>query len=476
MKPERSGPMARRAEILAALAGCLDPSGLLIEPAAIEPYCREPRGRFDSQPLAVARPASTAMLAALVQVCAHYQLAMVPQGGRTGTVGGAAAPLGELVISLERLRAIRSVDPIDASAIVEAGLPLAALHEVAAEQGLIYPVSLASEGSATVGGTLATNAGGNLTIRYGNTRAQVLGLEVVLADGRVLSALDPLYKDNSGYDLNQLFIGSEGTLGFITAACLRLKPAPRQTTTALIALPSLNSGLEVLRTLRAGLAETLSAAEFMPRLALDFVLDYLDAARDPFDDSHPWYLLLQADSALAGTGLRSALEAVLEEALESGQADDAVIAESLDQASALWQLREAISPAQARGGISLKHDISVPISRIPEFVARVLPELERAVPGIRPCVFGHLGDGNLHFNLSQPEAMAGEAFRACEPECNRIVFDQVRAYGGSIAAEHGIGQLRVEELARGQALKVELMQSIKRALDPQGLMNPGKLV
>ena len=462
--------------LLNELRVTLGGEGLRLPGDGLDRYVREPRGRFHGEPLAVARPASTDELAEIVRLCAAHRQTMVPQGGLTGLVGGGSARGGELVISLERMRAIRNLDVADASVVVEAGCSLAALRQAAADAGLIYPVSLASEGTATIGGTLATNAGGNLTIRHGNTRAQVLGLEVVLADGQVLSELSPLRKNNTGFELNQLMVGSEGTLGIISAAALKLAPAPRQSNTALLAMDSLTAGLDLLRRLRAELGETLSACEFMPRLAMDFVLADQSDQADPFDQPHAWYLLVQADSSLAGDDLRRSLEAMLARALAAGFMEDAVIAKNMDQAGRLWRLREGISAAQKHGGVSLKHDISVPISRIPEFIKRTLPALQEAVPGIRPCIFGHLGDGNLHFNLSQPSDMAAGDFRALEPDCNRIVFNAVRAVNGSIAAEHGVGQLRRAELAAGQPLKVELMKRIKLALDPHGLLNPGKLV
>ena len=461
---------------LLPLEQLLGPGGLLRDPEILQRYCEEPRQRFHGRPIAVARPRSTTQLAEVVRLCARDRIAMIAQGGRTGLVGGASPVNGELIISLERMGALRSIDPVDASLVVEAGMTLGQVREIAAEHGMLYPVSLASEGTASIGGTIATNAGGNLTIRYGNTRQQVLGLEAVLPDGRVFSELAPLRKDNSGYDLKQLLIGSEGTLGIITAACLRLVPAPRQSVTALLACESLEMGMALLGHLRSAFGETLSACEFMPRLALEFVLADQPSARDPFESPHPWYVLLQLDSSLAGDGLARAAEDELTRLIERGLARDGVVAEGDAQAARLWQLREGISWAQKQGGVSLKHDIAVPVPRIPEFMARVLTALEQAVPGIRPCVFGHLGDGNLHFNLSQPEGWSAEAFRAAEPVCNRIVFDQVREFGGSIAAEHGIGQLRREELARGQPLKVELMKRIKDALDPAGLMNPGKVL
>ncbi len=461
-------------DFLTGLKAVLDAPGLVHAADALAHYTIEPRGRFHGVPLAVARPASTTMLAGVVRLCQHHHVAMVPQGGRTGLVGGGSAIAGELIISLERMHALRAIDPVDASLVIEAGATLGEVRAIAAEHGLQYPISLASEGTASIGGTLATNAGGNLTIRYGNTRQQVLGLEVVMPDGRVFSELDPLRKDNSGYDLKQLLIGSEGTLGIITAACLRLAPAPRQCVTGLLALKTLNDGLALLERLRRAFGENLSACEFMPRLAMEFVLQDQPSARDPFDRAYPWYVLVQLDSSVSGDWLEQAAQAMLAEQIERGVALDGVLAESLPQAEQLWQLREGISAAQARGGLSLKHDISVPIPSIPRFLETVLPLLQAAVPGIRPCVFGHLGDGNLHFNLSQPVDWAAEDFRAQEAVCNRIVFDLVRAMGGSIAAEHGVGQLRREELARGQPLKVELMRRVKSALDLQGLDESGQ--
>jgi len=465
-----------RMALLERLAALLGPDGLLDADDDLTRYISEPRGRFHGKPLAVVRPDSTEKVAGVVLLCREYGVAMVPQGGHTGLVGGASAARGELIISLERMRSVREVDAADGSLVVEAGCTLSAVREAAAEAGLLYPVSLASEGTATIGGTLATNAGGNLTIRYGNTREQVLGLEVVLADGRVLDELSPLRKDNSGYDLKQLFVGSEGTLGIITAAALRLEPAPRQTVTAMVATASVDHGLELLARLRSHLGETLSACEFLPRLALDLVLQYLPDSRDPLGQHYPWYVLIQADSGIAGDWLEAAVLDGLSGAQSEGLIADAVVADSQARARELWQLREAISPAQKVGGVSLKHDISVPVGRIPAFIAQAIPALEQAVPGIRPCIFGHLGDGNLHFNLTQPESMNAAEYRALEPACNRIVFDLVRQFNGSIAAEHGVGLLRREELADGQRLKVEIMTRIKQALDPANLLNPGKVI
>ena len=465
--------------VVARLRKLLGAAGVISDPADLAERSGEPRGRYRRLPVAMLRPATTQQVAAAVSICREAGLAIVPRGGNTGLVGGQSARGSghEVVLSLERMRAIRHVDAEGASLVAEAGCPLATVQQAAAASGLMFPMSLASEGTATIGGNIATNAGGHLTIRYGNMRRQVLGLEVVLADGRVLDGLKSLRKDNSGYDLNQLFIGSEGTLGIITAASLNLVSAPRQSMTALIGAPDLASTLTLLRLLRHHLGETVSALELVPRLAMDFVLDYLPDAHDPLVTIHPWYLLLQADTAVAGDWLADACVQALERARDEGVATDAVVAGNDTRAAQLWRLREAISPAQKVGGVSLKHDISVPVAAIPDFVEETCRALSERVPGIRPCVFGHVGDGNLHFNLSQPPEMSAEAFRALEPDCNRIVFDAVVRYRGSIAAEHGIGQLRAGELARRcDAVRFAAMARLKRCLDPEGLFNPGKVL
>ncbi|RFF33043.1 FAD-binding oxidoreductase [Wenzhouxiangella sediminis] len=468
-----------RSGLLEAFSRVLGQSGVVRDAADLDRYTAEPRGRYHERPLAVLRPASTQEVAAIVLLCREHGVAIVPQGGNTGLVGGQSIdrPEHEVILSLERMRSIREVDADGASLIAEAGCTLATAQAAAESVGLLFPMSLASEGTATIGGNIATNAGGHLTVRYGNMRRQVLGLEVVLADGRVLDGLTSLRKDNSGYDLNQLFIGSEGTLGIITAASLNLVSMPRQSMTAFIGVHDLPATLTLLRLLRNHLGETVSALELMPRLALDFVLDYLPDAHDPLVRAYPWYLLLQCDTAVAGDWLQDACVQALERAADEGVAADAVVAGDDTRANSLWRLREAISPAQKTGGVSLKHDISVPVATIPEFVAETCAALERQVPGIRPCVFGHIGDGNLHFNLSQPEDMAADAFRALEGDCNRIVFDAVVRHRGSIAAEHGIGRLRAGELARrGDAVRLDLMRRLKRALDPDDLLNPGKVL
>ncbi|NEZ02689.1 FAD-binding oxidoreductase [Wenzhouxiangella sp. XN201] len=464
---------------LERLQRLLGPGGVITELDEMARHVEEPRRRYHRRPLAVVRPASTQQVAAVVAHCREAGVAIVPQGGNTGLVGGQSVGGSgrEVILSLERMREIRDIDAEGASLVVEAGCTLARVQEAAASAGLLFPMSLASEGTATIGGNIATNAGGHLTVRYGNMRQQVLGLEVVLADGRILDGLTVLRKDNSGYDLNQLFIGSEGTLGIITAASLQMVSAPRQSLTGLIAIDSLEHAVVLLRLLRHQLGETISALELMPRLALDFVLEYLPDVHDPLVRPHPWYLLLQADTALAGDWLQGACVKALERGSDEGVTTDAIVAGSDAQAQLLWRLRESISPAQKMGGASLKHDISVPVAAIPEFVETTSRALADTVPGIRPCVFGHVGDGNLHFNLSQPEDMTAEAFHAFEADCNRIVFDQVVRFRGSIAAEHGIGQLRAAELAaRADSVRLDTMARLKSCLDPDELLNPGKVL
>jgi len=464
---------------LTSLRDLLGSEGLLLPDHDLSRFEREWRGRFVSRALAVARPADTVQLARVVGICAEHGLPMVPQGGNTGLVGGAVAQgeRKELIISLERMKRIRRLDPDSASLTVEAGCSLQQAGEAAVGAGFRLPLALASGGSATIGGVLATNAGGNETIRFGNARAMMLGLEAVFADGRVWNGLSALRKDNSGYHLAQLLVGSEGTLAIISAATLALKPLPQQVETAWLALESPRTALAVLRRARAVLGETITAFELMPAQALSFVLSHLGSARCPVDPATPWHVLIECDSTVAGDSLRGALLEILAAAMEAGEVQDAVLAESRGQRAEFWRLRESISDAQKIGGVSLKHDISVPTAAIPDFIEATLGDLARRVPGIRPCVFGHVGDGNLHFNLSQPEGMPADEFRALEGEINERVFSGVLAVGGSIAAEHGIGLLRRERLARSaDPAALEKMKRIKQALDPLNLLNPGKVL
>lgn len=446
-------------------------------------FTEEPRGRFFARPALLVRPGSTQEVAATIRQCRAAGVSIVARGGGTGLVGGASVHSSVhcerdgVLLSLDRMHRVCAVDPDAAVITLEAGVTLSRAQTAAFEYQLSVPLSLASGGSATVGGILATNAGGNTTIRHGNARRMLLGLEAVLADGRVLDLMSTLRKDNTGYALGQLFVGSEGTLAIITRAALALVPGARQRMTVWCALTSPEAAVRLLRECRAHLGETLSAFELIPRLALDLVLDYLPGAEDPLARPHPWYVLLDADSAISGDWLEPACTRLFERALETGLIANAVFAQSGSKADALWRLREAISPAQKQIGASIKHDISVPIASIPAMIDSTLATVEREIPGIRPCVFGHVGDGNLHFNLSRPADWSDDAFMARETPINQIVFDAVDRLGGSIAAEHGIGRLRRDELARrANPVKLEALQRIKRALDPDNLLNPGKVV
>jgi D-lactate dehydrogenase (cytochrome) len=445
----------------------------------LERYCREWRGRYVSTPLAVARPASTDDVVAVVQACQRARVAMVPQGGNTGLMGGAVAngDAEQLIISLDRMRRIVEVNAADACLVAEAGVTLADANAAAAEQGLRVPIDLASAGSASLGGLVASNAGGLLTLRFGTTRAQVLGLEVVLADGQVWSGLRSLRKDNAGYDLKHCFIGSEGTLGIVTTVALALKPVAAEEVVAWVAVDTVDQAVALLNRLRAALGEQLSVCELMPSFGVGLACAHLGHVRCPVDVHSPWHVLVQLDSARRDGSLESGLIAVLSELEASQGLKDAVLATSIEQAHQFWRLREAMSDAQRAAGLSIKHDVAVPISQLAAFVSQALAAVELACPGIRPCVFGHLGDGSLHFNLSRPEAMSDAEFAQLEPALNALVFDQVQACRGSIAAEHGVGQLRAAELEqRLDPVHWRLMKTLKQALDPNGLLNPGKVL
>jgi len=464
--------------IIERLTSLVGETNCLHAAADIAPYLVEQRGLYRGRALAVARPSSTAELVQVVRLCGAEHLAIVPQGGNTGLCGGGVPPEHgrAVVISTERLNRIRAIDPIDFTLTAEAGCVLATLQQAADEVGCLFPLSMASEGSCRIGGNLSTNAGGTNVLRYGNARDQVLGLEVVLADGRVWHGLRALRKDNTGYDLKQLFIGAEGTLGIITAAVLKLFPKPREIQTAFIAIPDPAAAIAILAAAREASGDSVTACELVPRIALDLDFAHLPGLRDPFDRPHPWYLLLELSSSRPG-GLREALEGVLQAALDRGSALDAVLAESGDQRKALWRLRESVPEAQRLEGASIKHDIAVSPSRVAELIGRATVAAEAALPGVRVVAFGHLGDGNIHFNLSQPVGADPQPFLAEWERISHIVHDIVVAMDGSISAEHGIGRLKIGELARTkQEVEIELMRRIKAAFDPAGIMNPGKVV
>jgi FAD/FMN-containing dehydrogenase len=437
------------------------------------------RRRYRGKALAVVRPATTTEVAAVVKLCVRHGAGLVPQGGNTGLVGG-SVPDGsgsQVLLSLQRMNKVRSIDDANLTMTVDAGCILQAAQQAAAARSLLFPLSLAAEGSCTVGGNLATNAGGTQVLRYGNARELCLGLEVVTAEGEVWDGLAGLRKDNTGYDLRDLFIGSEGTLGIITAATLKLHPQPAARTTALASLESLQDAVALLQMAQARLGAGLTGFEVMNRFSLSLVRKHFPQLRQPLPEAE-WTVLLEQSDTESETHARALFEALLEAAMEAGLITDAAVAESIEQSRAMWHLRESIPLAQPEEGPNIKHDISLPVSSIPEFVARTDAALQAAHPGTRSVNFGHLGDGNLHYNLQAPLGIDGAEFlRLHEPSVNTIVYDAVSACGGSISAEHGVGALKREELAqRKSPVALQMMRAIKRALDPQGLMNPGRVL
>ena len=465
--------------LLDAVAKTVGEKGLVTDPEVMAPHLEELRGRYRGAALALVKPASTEEVADVMRLAAAAKVPVVPQGGNTGLVGGQVPPEHgrALLVNLARMNRVRGLDAVDNSITVEAGCLLANVQAAAAEAGRLFPLSLAAEGSCQIGGNLSTNAGGVHVLRYGNMRELVLGLELVLPDGQVWDGLRSLRKDNTGYDLKQLFIGAEGTLGIVTAAVLRLFPAPAQKATAFVGLARVEHAMAILERARALAGDQLDCVELMPRLGLEFTLRHAPDTVDPLEAPHPWYLLLELASGKPGDHLAETLEAILAEAYDDGLIGDAALAASEAQTAAFWRLREAMSDAQKPEGGSIKHDIAVPVSRIPEFLDRALPLVERMIPGVRPVPFGHLGDGNLHFNLTQPEGGDRDAFLGRWEEVNRAVHELVAEMGGSFSAEHGIGRMKVEEMKHFKApVEIELMARIKAALDPDNLMNPGKVI
>jgi FAD/FMN-containing dehydrogenase len=459
-------------ERLRAIVGA---SRVLTDAQHLAPFCTDWRGRYTGVARCVVLPGSTDETAAVVSACAEAGVAIVPQGGNTGLCGGATPTGGEVVIVLTRLNRIRAIDPDNNSITVEAGCTLHAVQEVAREVDRLFPLSLAAEGSATIGGNLSTNAGGVQVLRYGNARDLCLGLEVVLADGRIWNGLRGLRKDNTGYDLKHLFIGAEGTLGLITAATLKLYPRPRAQATAWVAVPDPAAAVVLLGRLRDAAGDNVTAFEIVGRPALELVLKHIPGARDPLLGRPEWQLLIELSGARAD--LAATLESALEGSAEEGLVADAAIASSEAQTAALWALRENVSEAQKIEGVSIKHDIAVPVSRIAEFIGRADAALQAAFPQVRIVCFGHIGDGNLHYNQSKADAESNGEFIARTEAVNRVVHDLVHELGGSISAEHGLGQLKREEVLRYKSgTEMDLMRAVKQALDPHGLMNPGKLL
>ncbi len=448
----------------------------ITDPEAQTPYLVEMRDRWRGHTPLVLRPGSVDEVAAILKLANENRIAIVPQGGNTGLVGGQIPHHGEIVLSLNRLDRVREVDPVSSTITVEAGVTLQRTREAAAAADRLYPQLLPSEGTCTVGGNLSTNAGGTAALAHGIARSHVLGLEVVLADGRVLNNLNKLKKDNTGYDLKNLFIGAEGTLGIITAAVLRLVPRPRSVEVAYLAVPSPQAAVDLLNVASSRAAGDVTSFEIMSRDGIEMVLKHAAGTRDPLDAPHPWYVLLEISSQ-ADTGLRDMLEELLEYGVEHGLVLDGTIAETLEQAKSFWRIRELIGEVQRNEGGSIKHDISVPVASIPAFIAEANAAVVALVPGARPLPFGHVGDGNIHYNITQPVGADKAAFLKREDEVQDLVFGIVMKYGGSISAEHGIGIAKRERLPGVKdKIAIELMRSIKQTLDPNGILNPGKVL
>ncbi len=461
---------------LAEASALLGSRGLTRDPEQMAPWLTDWRGRYTGAARAMASPASTEELTALVRLCALHGVPIVAQGGNTGMSGGATPDTsgGALLVSLRRMNAIRKLDPTAGTALCEAGVILQSLQDAADAQGLRFPLTLGGKGSATIGGLIATNAGGTQVLRHGSMRAQVLGIEAVLADGSVYSALNPLKKDNRGFDLKQLFIGSEGTLGIVTAATLRLIPAVPDRAVIWAGLQSAQQARQLLLHFEALAGATLEGFEVMPQSCLDAVLAYLPDARAPLVGRHDWHVLVE----LVGSEADSLGEAVLASALEAGLLDDAVVASSESQAEALWSLRDSISPAERAKGPAMQHDIAVPVDLMADFLDQAVPSIEARWPGTRAFGFGHLGDGNVHFHVQAPKNVDREIWEQGDGKAiSRAVHDLVATWNGTISAEHGIGQLKVDEMVRlGNPVALDLLRRVKLALDPQSLLNPGKLL
>ncbi len=478
---ETLAPRAETAPFLEAAAALLGAKGFTTDPDAISPWLTDWRQRFTGRALGMASPATTDEVAGLVRLCAAHNVPIVPQGGNSGMSGGATPDeTGHaVVLSLRRMNAIRSVDTATRSATCEAGVILQVLHEAAEAKGLRFPLSLGGKGSATVGGLISTNAGGTQVLRHGSMRALVLGLEAVMPDGTVFNQLVPLKKDNRGFDLKQLLIGSEGTLGVVTAATLKLEPAVAAREVLWAGTQSLPQARELLLLAERLAGHALEGFEVMPQHSLDAVRDYLPGARQPLAEDHAWHVLIEMVADADGAErLPDLAQRVLEEAFEAGLIDDATMAANETQAEAFWNLRESIAPAERALGPAVQHDISVPVEKMPAFVEEAVPQFEAQWPGTRAVGFGHLGDGNIHFHVIAPQGVDRASWEAGDGKAiSRQVHDMVTAWGGSISAEHGIGQLKRDELARlGDPVALSILRHIKQALDPQGLMNPGKLI
>jgi len=467
------------ASLIDRLAAIVGPGNVMTEPHDVEPYSVEQRGLYHGRPAAVVRPGSVEEVAAVVRLARETATPIVPQGGNTGLVGAQVPDDSgrELIVSTQRLDRIRDVDVEGRTATVEAGVVLERVQQLADEHGLLFPLALGSQGSCRIGGNISTNAGGTGVLAYGNTRELVLGLEVVLASGEVWNGLSRLRKDNTGYDLKQLFIGGEGTLGLITAAVVRLFPKPKGRRVAYAGLNSPQRALELYRLADGRSGGNLTGVEIMSRIGVEFAVRHMEGLRDPLAEAHPWYVLLEVSSNRDDADAAATMEDILGEAFERGIVDDAAISQSEEQAAAFWRIRHDMSLAQKPEGGSIKHDVSVPVARVPELIERAAAELEAYMPGIRPVPFGHLGDGNIHLNFSQPVGMNKQAFMDRAEDIHKIAYAIVLELDGSVSAEHGIGRLKRGQLEQVKSdVELDMMRRIKRALDPNNVFNPGRMI
>jgi D-lactate dehydrogenase (cytochrome) len=462
-------------ELLARFAAIVGDKYAVTDAQELAPYLVEERGLWPSHSQLVLRPGSTAEVAAICKLATETKTAIVPQGGNTGLVGGQTAQNGEVILSTKRLDKIRAIDVASSTMTCEAGVILANAQKAASDAERLFPLSLGAEGSCTIGGNLSTNAGGIAAVAYGVARDLVLGLEVVLADGRILNGLSSLKKDNTGYDLRDLFVGAEGTLGIITAATLKMFPKPRSNETAFVGIASPDDALKLLDMSRNTASTGLTSFELIPQIAVDFCVKYGPSVRAPLEGRHAWYVLMEISSPREDA--RDTIEAILGQGMEDGIVEDAVIAANLDQRAAFWKLREVISPVQKFEGGSIKHDVSVPVASVPQFLTEADAAVVKLIPGARPFAFGHLGDGNIHYNITQPAGADTQAYLDRWHDVNEVVHAVVAKYHGSISAEHGIGILKRDELPHVKdPVALAVMRSIKSTLDPLGILNPGKVL
>jgi len=455
------------------------PRGWISDPDLLEPHLREPRDLYAGVTPLLLRPASTEEVAAIVKLARETKTKLVPQGGNTGLVGGSLPFMGndEIILSLQRMNKIRALDVLNDTMTVEAGCILQQVQEAAREAGRLFPLSIGSEGSCTIGGNLSTNAGGNAVLRYGNARELALGLEVVLADGQIWDGLRGLRKDNTGYDLKDLFIGGEGTLGIITAAVLKLHPLPKATATAFTAVPNPAAAIDLLALSKAATGGQVTGFELIARLPLDFALKHNPGTVDPVAERYPWYVLMEFSSGRDDGAIGETMEAVLAEGYEKNLVLDAAIAQSETQRAAFWKIRELLSNSQRPEGGSIKCDISVPVSKMAEFIDQATQAVEALIADCRVVAFGHIGDGNVHFNVSQPVGAERETFMAHWDAVHAIVHDIAHGMNGSISAEHGVGRMKIDEIVHYKSpVEIEMMRKIKRAFDPDNILNPGKVV